>query len=112
MPLIADTLMRANELRQMFGLSANATWTHQAANIFISRDAGANIIDEYTGMNGSIAVKQADVVLNTFPLAYMQNYSAQDALDDLDYVCYSRYGMRSTLTLCSTLVNSRSMVQG
>jgi hypothetical protein len=37
-------------------------------------------------MNGSAAVKQADVVLNTFPLDYSANYSAQDALNDLDYV--------------------------
>ncbi len=93
MPLIADTLMRANQFRQMFGLAANATWTDQAANIFISRDAGANIIDEYTGMNGSIAVKQADVVLNAFPLAFMQNYTAQDALNDLDYVRFSSNGV-------------------
>lgn len=89
MPLIADTLMNANMFRQMFGLAPNATWADQAANIYISRNGGADIIEEYTGMNGSIAVKQADVVLNTFPLAYMQNYSAQDALSDLDYVSYS-----------------------
>ncbi len=88
MPLIADTLMNANMFREMFGMSPNATWTDQAASIFISRDAGAGIIDEYTGMNGSIAVKQADVVLNTFPLAFMQNYTAQDSLNDLDYVCF------------------------
>lgn len=87
MPLIAEVLMNANMFRRMFGLSPNPTWADQAANIFISRDAGANIIDEYTGMNGSIAVKQADVVLDTFPLAYMQNYTAADALSDLDYVC-------------------------
>lgn len=92
MPLIADTLMNANTFRQMFGLSANATWADQAANIFISRDGGAGIINEYTGMNGSIAVKQADVVLNTFPLAYMQNYTSQDALNDLDYVSCPAYG--------------------
>ncbi|KAI9871934.1 MAG: hypothetical protein M1830_002241 [Pleopsidium flavum] len=85
MPLIADTLMNANMFREMFGMSPNATWTDQATNIYISRDSGAGIIDEYTGMNGSIAVKQADVVLNTFPLAFMQNYTAQDSLRDLDY---------------------------
>ena len=37
-------------------------------------------------MNGSIAVKQADVVLDAFPLNYQLNYTAQDALRDLDYV--------------------------
>lgn len=88
MPLIADTLMNANMFRERFGMSPNATWADQAANIFLSRNGNAGIIEEYTGMNGSIAVKQADVVLDTFPLAYMQNYTAQDSLNDLDYVCF------------------------
>ena len=85
MPLIADTLTNANMFRQMFGMSANATFEDIAANIFISRDSGAGIIDEYTGMNGSIAVKQADVVLDTFPLNYQNNYTAQDSLNDLEF---------------------------
>lgn len=85
MPLIADTLTNANMFRQMFGMNANATFEDIAANIFISRDPGAGIIDEYTGMNGSIAVKQADVVLNTFPLNYQNNYTAQDSLNDLEF---------------------------
>lgn len=85
MPLIADTLSNANMFRQMLGMSANATFEDIAANVFISRDSGAGIIDEYTGMNGSIAVKQADVVLNTFPLNYQNNYTAQDSLNDLEF---------------------------
>ncbi len=86
MPLIADTLTNANMFRAMFGMPINETYTEQAANIFISRDAAADIIEEYTGMNGSISVKQADVILDTFPLNYQKNYTAQDSLNDLDYV--------------------------
>jgi len=85
MPLIADTLTNANMFRQMLGMSANSTSSDIASNIFISRDSGAGIIDEYTGMNGSISVKQADVVLDTFPLNYQNNYTAQDSLNDLTY---------------------------
>lgn len=85
MPLIADTLTNANMFRQMFGISVNTTFEDIAANIYISRDSGAGIIDEYTGMNGSIAVKQADVVLDTFPLNYQNNYTAQDSLNDLEF---------------------------
>ena len=85
MPLIADTLTNTNYFRSLFGMPTNATFNEQAANIYISRDAGAGIIDEYTGMNGSIAVKQADVVLDTFPLNYQNNYTAKDSLNDLEY---------------------------
>ena len=85
MPLIADTLTNANTFAQMFGMSANSTFEDIAANIFISRNGDAGIIDEYTGMNGSISVKQADVVLVTFPLNYQNNYTGQDSLNDLTY---------------------------
>jgi predicted dinucleotide-binding enzyme len=37
-------------------------------------------------MNDSVAVKQADVVLLTYPLDYGQDYDASDKLLDLDYV--------------------------
>ena len=85
MPLMADTLTNANTFAGFLGLTPNSTFTDIASNIFISRDASAGIIDEYTGMNGSISVKQADVVLDTFPLNYQVNYTAQDSLNDLNY---------------------------
>jgi trehalose/maltose hydrolase-like predicted phosphorylase len=86
MPLIADTLQTANMFRSKFGIEPNATWYEQAENVVISRNSEAGIILEYTGMNGSINVKQADVVLVTYPLSYKgMNYSQQDSLNDLDY---------------------------
>lgn len=85
MPLIADTLANANTFRGIFGLKPNKTWNEQAANIFIDKDENVGIINEYTGANGSISVKQADVVLNTFPLNYQQNYTAQNSRNDLEY---------------------------
>ena len=85
MPLIADTLRYANTFRSLFGLPENSTFEEQAANIFISRNGNAGIIEEYTGMNGSISVKQADVVLDIFPLNYQDNYTTTDRLNDLTY---------------------------
>ena len=85
MPLIADTLRNANMFRQLFGMEANSTYEDIASNVFIDRNADAGIINEYTGMNGSISVKQADVVLVTFPLNYQQNYTLEDSLNDLEY---------------------------
>lgn len=69
-------------------MEVNETWNEQSANIFISRSSigsQGTIIDEYTGMNGSIEVKQADVVLVTFPLNYRNNYTAANSLSDLEY---------------------------
>ncbi|KAL9010129.1 MAG: hypothetical protein Q9173_004907 [Seirophora scorigena] len=85
MPLIADTLMFANMFRGLFGVASNSTWDEQAENIFIERNAEVGIIEEYTGMNGSIEVKQADVVLNIFPLNYQNQYTATDRFNDLTF---------------------------
>lgn len=86
MALINITLANANNFRAMFGMTPNATWTTQAQNVLVSRDTSADITLEYTGMNGSVLVKQADVVLNTYPLRYSShNYSSADSLSDLDY---------------------------
>lgn len=85
-PLVAEMLNNANAFSAMFNQSQNSTWTTQAQNILIDRNEDANIILEFSGMNGTIVVKQADVVLVTYPLSYTgENYSATDSLSDLDY---------------------------
>jgi len=86
MALIGDTLDNANSFREYFNQSANQTWTSQADNVLISKDSQADVLLEYTGMNGTVSVKQADVVLITYPLSYSgQNYTTEDSLADLDY---------------------------
>ena len=99
MPLIAETLKNANAFRQQFGHEQNSTWDEMASNVLVLRENGVTL--EFTTMNGSAVVKQADVVLNTYPLDYTFNYSTQDALNDLDYVCVSRsvHMVPQTLTL-------------
>jgi trehalose/maltose hydrolase-like predicted phosphorylase len=84
MPLIAETLRNTNSFRQQFGLEENSTWDQMAENVLVIRENGVTL--EFTTMNGSAVVKQADVVLNTYPLDYTSNYTTQEALDDLDYV--------------------------
>jgi len=81
MVLIQQQLERANMFRRQFGLPVNNTWTQQAANIDIPFDKPEDIILEYTGMSGSISVKQADVVLVDDFLDYQNPYT----LSDLDF---------------------------
>lgn len=84
----AELLRLANELRISDGLEQNETWATQASNIAYPR-AESGITLEYQTMNNSVAVKQADVVLLTYPLDYGTNYSAVEKLLDLDYVSCS-----------------------
>jgi trehalose/maltose hydrolase-like predicted phosphorylase len=81
----ASLLERANELRAAQGLPINETWTTQSQNIEFPTTP-IHITLEYETMNGTVEVKQADVVLLSFPLDYSQNYTLEDKLADLDYV--------------------------
>jgi hypothetical protein len=85
MPLIASTFEQTNWFRQQFGMPADATINTQAMEIYVPRDsyAIANIL-EYDGMNGSVQVKQADVILDIYPLSFNQNYTTAEKLADLD----------------------------
>ncbi|KAF7592440.1 hypothetical protein BBP40_000288 [Aspergillus hancockii] len=84
MPLIAQTLDNANAFRKQFNLEPNETWSEIAENILMLRQN--NVTLEYTSMNGTAVVKQADIVLVTYPLAYeSDNYTDETSLHDLDY---------------------------
>ncbi|CZR59855.1 probable ATH1 Acid trehalase, vacuolar [Phialocephala subalpina] len=80
----AELLKLANALRVQEGLEVNSTWEAQWQGIDFPT-APSNITKEYLTMNNSVAVKQADVVLLTYPLDYGENYTAEDKLLDLDY---------------------------
>ena len=81
----AELLKDFNALLASEGMPINATWQEQYEKIAFPT-APSNITLEYQTMNDSVAVKQADVVLLTYPLDYGENYTAVDKLLDLDYV--------------------------
>lgn len=87
MAIVAETLMQANKFRDKFGLGENDTWDEMASDVLLIRENGVTL--EFTTMNGSAVIKQADLVLMTFPLGYSDNYTDQQGLNDLDYVSHT-----------------------
>ncbi|KAF2473316.1 uncharacterized protein BDR25DRAFT_387467 [Lindgomyces ingoldianus] len=79
--LIQNHLNRANALNRWFGEPVNESWAEKAEKIRLPVNEEAQIILEYSTMNGSISVKQADVILIDDLLDYESPYS----LGDLDY---------------------------
>ena len=79
--LIQKHLNQTNVFNSWFGLPVNDTWTKHVQKIELPVDPEANLILEYQTMNGSISVKQADVVLLDDILDYDNPYSNSD----LDY---------------------------
>lgn len=81
MALMKTHLATANTFRTMLGQQVNALAANTSENLEIPADEAENLILEYSSMNGSISVKQADVVLIDDFLDYPNEYS----LSDLDY---------------------------
>jgi len=81
----SQLLQQVNQIRETEGLEVNATWKEQAENIEFPR-ASSNITLEYQTMDNNVEVKQADVVLLTYPLDFGQGYTTANGLLDLDYV--------------------------
>lgn len=81
MALMKTHLATANTFRTMLGQQVNALAANTSNSMEIPTDESVNIILEYSSMNGSISVKQADVVLIDDFLNYPNPYS----LSDLNY---------------------------
>jgi trehalose/maltose hydrolase-like predicted phosphorylase len=87
--LIQRHLIETNEFNAWFGLPQNDSWTDKATNMRLPVNEKAGIIVEYAGMNGSVEVKQADVVLiddllhypNPYSLANLDYYAGKQSLD-------------------------------
>ena len=109
MALASTILTTANSFRSLYGQPVNDTWTKQANNVAIPYDP-SGITLEYDGMNNSVPVKQADVVLNTYPLDYTNNYTEAQSLNDLDYYAFKQSpdGPAMTYAIFSIIANGIS----
>ncbi|EWG55507.1 acid trehalase [Fusarium verticillioides 7600] len=104
MALASETLIQANKIRRQFGMTENKTQDEIASDVLFIRENGITL--EFTTMNGSAIVKQADVVLMSFPLGYNDNYTDQNGLDDLDYYSYKPYTRPPFYQLSEQLVDN------
>ncbi|KAI9843245.1 MAG: hypothetical protein M1837_006534 [Sclerophora amabilis] len=104
--LASKVLTTANQFRAKYGMDVNDTWTEIANNVAIPYDP-SGITSEYDGMNNSVPVKQADIVLSTYPLNYQENYTADQSRNDLDYYAakQSADGPAMTFSIFSVIAN-------
>ncbi|BGP14872.1 hypothetical protein JCM10213_003772 [Rhodosporidiobolus nylandii] len=80
---LSITLRQASELGALVNFTAPAEWASIEQNITILSDPQSGILLEFDGFNGTTAVKQADVVLLTYPFEYSRSTTL--ALSDLDF---------------------------
>lgn len=85
MSLMQYTLLNANIFNSYFGQSQSSHWNEQAYAIQMPINKSNDLTLEYTSMPGSISVKQADVVMLTYPLNNMNNATYSNQLKNLQY---------------------------
>ena len=73
----------AQQAAKIVGEEAPTKWADIEEKMFIPYNTDADIIPEYAQMNGSVQIKQGDVVLINYPLEFRLNES--QALHDLDF---------------------------
>lgn len=74
----------AMDAAEIVGEKYPAKWKDIAENMAVLYDSNANIVVEFQGMNGSVEIKQADVVLMNYPLEW--KYNESQALGDMNFV--------------------------
>lgn len=82
---IKTLLKWATDIGTHLGEEVDPKWMEIADNIHIPR-SDSNITLEYSGMNSSVEIKQADVTLMVYPLGYINDESIlNNAIKDLYY---------------------------
>jgi hypothetical protein len=72
---ISQLMKWGTRAAQILGKTPDPKWLDIAQHIYIPEVPDLDLTVEFQGMNGSAAIKQADVVLITYPLEYPQSVS-------------------------------------
>lgn len=114
---IKTLLKWATDIGNHLGEYVNPRWMEISQNIYIPRSP-SNITLEYSGMNSSVEVKQADVTLMVYPLGYLNDESIlNNAVRDLYYYSGKQSASGPAMTYpvfvaaASTLLNHGSSSQ-
>lgn len=106
--LLKVTLMVANHLNEPI----NPKWVQVFNNIYIPR-SDYNITLEYSNMNGSALIKQADVVLISFPLDFNDFHDSDQARRDLNWYSLRQADIGPAMTFpIYTVASAKLLNQG
>ncbi|RPA98401.1 hypothetical protein L873DRAFT_1687777 [Choiromyces venosus 120613-1] len=97
----------AQAAAKLVGETAPSKWKDVQEKIFIPFNTNANIIPEYGTMNGSVKIKQADVVLINYPLEFRLNES--QALNDLDFYARAQSPDGPAMTWAMFAINAADL---
>ncbi|KAF8473190.1 glycosyl hydrolase family 65 central catalytic domain-containing protein [Kalaharituber pfeilii] len=101
------TLEFAMKAAEIVGEKYPAKWKDIAENMAVPYDYEANIVVEFQGMNGSVEIKQADVVLLNYPLEW--RYNESQALGDMNFYARAQSPDGPAMTWAIFAINSAEL---
>ncbi|GAA6031033.1 hypothetical protein JCM8097_003971 [Rhodosporidiobolus ruineniae] len=107
---LSVTLQHAADLGAILGYDAPTNWSDIRENITMLTSPQSGILLEFDGFNGTTEIKQADVVLLTYPFEYERSKTL--ALQDLDYysAATSPNGPGMTYSVYAIIANELSPI--
>ncbi|CEP25169.1 ATH1 [Cyberlindnera jadinii] len=91
------------------GVEKNPRWEKVHAHIYIPKSE-SGIVLEYSGMNSSVRIKQADVVMLTVPLNYKVESHRQESIDNMLYYSLKQVDMGPAMTFPVFSMASRRLI--
>ncbi|KAK7203219.1 glycosyl hydrolase family 65 central catalytic domain-containing protein [Myxozyma melibiosi] len=104
---IAKLMNWARRAASVLGEDANEKWADVEEKIYIPVDRSADIVLEFSGMNGSAEVKQADVVMLDYPLEYSSTF--QQSLNNLDFYAMAQSPDGPAMTWAIFAINAAEL---
>ncbi|KAK9431639.1 glycosyl hydrolase family 65 central catalytic domain-containing protein [Lipomyces doorenjongii] len=97
----------AQRAAEIVGQDANPKWADIEENIYIPVNSDVNLVLEFSNMNGSVEIKQADVVLLDYPLEYHSSW--QQSLNNLDFYAMAQSADGPAMTWAIFAISSAAL---
>lgn len=111
MAMMQWTFRAANFFNGLYGQKQNTTWDKQASALEIPINDDGDITLEYTGMEGDISIKQADVILRTYPLDNHEDYPLSNQIADVNYYAAKQSPHGPGMTYAIFSIDSSALAQ-
>ncbi|KAK9365667.1 glycosyl hydrolase family 65 central catalytic domain-containing protein [Lipomyces kononenkoae] len=96
----------ARRAAEIVGQDANPKWVDIEDKIYVPVNREGDLVLEFSNMNGSVEIKQADVVLLDYPLEYDGGGSQQLSLNNLDFYAMAQSADGPAMTWAIFAINS------
>ncbi|KAH0541493.1 hypothetical protein FGG08_004034 [Glutinoglossum americanum] len=105
MGLIGYVLNTTQQVLELLNMPTVPLWTQIAEKVNIPRDENVGIIKEYDTMSNSVVVKQADVILLTYPVGF----TSAESMESLDWYAQAQSADGPAMTFANYMISAAEL---